>query len=434
MAKTRTIKSKKQNKGRGLKDMNPEKAILGSILLSQGNALDELTITADDFNDLKLGRAYQTLRDMKQKDEPIDPITVAAKLPGHAMDVWSWQSETPTPENVGYYAEMVRDRSIRRTLNHTAQRLVGQSELDDLDILIDTARSELGALAERRSEGSIEYISHLALNHLESISQPKHYLPSPWKDLNQAINGFRPGAMYVIGARPGVGKTVVGLQTAYHLSNQGPVSFHSLEMSKAELLNRLYSLTSSVYLGNIEKGKLSDYDWQALAKAKDELSQSNLAIIDKGGQTINDIRAHARTLQQNGGLKAIVLDYIGLIRDTIPGRKRYESISDFSVALKTMAKDFEVPVIALAQLNRQSEQRTDKMPQLSDLRDSGAIEQDADVVMLLSRHKRPNDRDFEMTGFTIDVAKNRHGITGEIDLVFNGGCARVEQSAATAGV
>jgi|TARA_R110000744_G_scaffold32469_4_gene75986 replicative DNA helicase len=408
--------------------LNPEKAILGSILLTHGNALDELTINADDFNDLRLGRVYQILRDMKRQDEPIDPITVAAKLPTYKTDVYDWQTETPTSENVGYYATMVRDRAIRRTLNHTAQRLVSQSETDDLDVLIDTARSELGSLAERRTDGSIEYISHLALSHLDTLSQPRHYLPGPWKDLNQAINGFRPGAMYVIGARPGVGKTVVGLQIAYHLSKQGPVSFHSLEMSKAELLNRLYSLTSSVYLGNLERGKLNEYDWKALAKAKGELSQSNLAIIDKGGQTINDIRAHARTLQQNGGLNAIVVDYIGLIRDIIPGRKRYEAISDFSVALKTMARDFGVPVIALAQLNRQSEQRLDKMPQLSDLRDSGAIEQDADVVMLLSRHKRDKDRDFEMTGFTIDVAKNRHGITGEIDLVFNGGCARVDDA------
>lgn len=407
--------------------MNPEIAILGSILLTQGQALDSINTSPDDFSDLSLGRAYQAMRDMKQNQMPIDPITVAAKLPQFAEDVWHWQSNTPTAENVNYYADMVRDRSIRRNLNHAAQRLLGKSDDGDLDTIIDTARAELGALAERRTDGSIEYISHLALSHLDTLTAPKHYLASPWKDINQAINGFRPGAVYVIGARPGVGKTVAGLQIAYHLSHQGPVSFHSLEMSKAELLNRLYSMTSSVYLGNIEKGKLSDYDWKALAKAKDELTQSNLAIIDKGGQSITDIRAHARTLQQNGGLKAIVVDYIGLIRDTIPGRKRYEAISEFSVALKTMARDFGVPVIVLAQLNRQSEQRLDKLPQLSDLRDSGAIEQDADVVILLSRHKRTNDRDFEMTGFTMDVAKNRHGITGEIDLVFNGGCARIEE-------
>jgi len=409
--------------------MNPETAIIGSILLSQGQALDELTLDSNEFNDLKLGRVYETLKEMRAKHEPIDPITFSAKMPEHAMSVWDWQSETPTSENVSYYARLVRDNAIRRNLKHTAQRIL-QDQDSDLDALIDNSRRELGQLAERRTDGAIEYVSHIALAHLDTLTQPRHYLTSPWKDLNAAIQGFRPGGLYIIGARPGVGKTVVGLQVAYHLSKQGPVSFHSLEMSKAELLNRLYSMTSNVYLGNLEKAKLSDYDWKALAEAKDELAQSNLVVIDKGGQSITDIRAHARTLQQNGGLTAIVVDYLGLIRDTIPGRKRYEAISEFSVALKTMARDFEVPVIALAQLNRNSESRLDKMPQLSDLRDSGAIEQDADVVMLLSRFQRQTDRDFEMTGFIIDVAKNRHGITGEINLVFNGGCARVDESTA----
>jgi replicative DNA helicase len=412
--------------------MNPETAILGSILLSQGQALDELTLEPDDFNDLRLGRVYETLKQMRAKHEPIDPLTVSAKMPEHSMSVWDWQSETPTAENVTYYARLVRDSAIRRNIRVTAQRML--QEIDsDIDALIDTSRRDLGQLAERRTDGAIEYVSHIALGHLDTLGKPRHYMASPWKDLNAAIQGFRPGGLYIIGARPGVGKTVVGLQVAYHLSKLGPVSFHSLEMSKSELLNRLYSQASSVYLGNIEKGKLSDYDWKDLAVAKDELAQSNLVVIDKGGQSITDIRAHARTLQQNGGLKAIVVDYLGLIRDTVPGRKRYEAISEFSVALKTMARDFEVPVIALAQLNRNSESRLDKMPQLSDLRDSGAIEQDADVVMLLSRFQRQTDRDFEMTGFIIDVAKNRHGITGEIQLVFNGGCARVEEPSATVG-
>lgn len=413
--------------------MNPETAILGSILLSEGKALDELTLTPDEFNDPKLARAYQTLRDMRERHEPIDPLTVAAKMPEHSANIWDWQTETPTWSNVSYYAKMVRDNAIRRNLEITGQRIQQVAPGDDLDAVIDNARRDLGTLAERRTEGRIEYLSNLALTHLDTLSQPRHYIEGPWKILNNAIGGFRPGAMYVIGARPGVGKTVVGLQVAYYLSKQGAVSFHSLEMSKRELMNRLYSMTSDVYLGNLEKGKLEDWHWEKLAAAKDELSQSNLVIIDKGGQTINDIRAHARTLQQNGGLKAIVVDYLGLIRDTVPGRKRYEAVSEFSVALKTMARDFEVPVIALAQLNRQSEGRTDKMPQLSDLRDSGAIEQDADVVMLLSRFRRQTDREWEQTGFILDVAKNRHGITGELELVFNGGCARVEEPAAMAG-
>ncbi len=413
--------------------MNAEAAIIGSILLSQGDALDEINITSDEFHSAKLGKVFQALRDMKAKHEAIDPITLSARMPEHSQEVWSWQSETPTAANVSFYARAVRDNAIRRNLSHTAQRMLTSDEHTDLDAVIDTARSELGALAERRTDGKIEYISNLALSHLDTLNQPRSYMQSPWKLLNSAIQGFRPGAMYVIGARPGVGKTVVGLQIAYHLSHKGPVSFHSLEMSKNELMNRLYSMTSSVYLGNIEKGKLSEYDWKQLAEAKNELACSNLAIVDKGGQTINDIRAHARTLQQNGGLSAIVVDYLGLIRDTVPGRKRYEAVSDYSVQLKTMARDFEVPVIALAQLNRNSESRLDKSPQLSDLRDSGAIEQDADVVMLLSRHQRQSDREFEMTGFTLDVAKNRHGITGEVDLVFNGGCARVDEPAETVG-
>lgn len=413
--------------------MNPEAAIIGGVLLSQGQALDELTLSPDEFNDPHLAKVFSAMREMRQKHEPIDPITVGAKLPDVAVKLWDWQSEVPTAENISYYANMVRDNAIRRSLGFTAQRILSKSQTDDLDALIDTTRRELGEMVERRTDGRIEYISHLALNHLDNLNQPRTYMLSPWKLLNSAIQGFRPGAMYVIGARPGVGKTVVGLQIAYYLSHRGPVSFHSLEMSKTELMNRLYSMTSSVYLGNIEKGKLSDYDWKRLAEAKDELACSNLAIIDKGGQTINDIRAHARTLQQNGGLNAIVVDYLGLIRDTVPGRKRYEAVTEYSVALKTMAREFEVPVIALAQLNRNSEGRLDKTPQLSDLRDSGAIEQDADVVMLLSRYQRQSDRDFEMTGFTIDVAKNRHGITGEIDLLFNGGCARVDEPAETAG-
>jgi replicative DNA helicase len=408
--------------------MNPETAIIGSIILSQGTALDELTIEPSDFNDPKLARVYQTLRQMREKHEAIDALTITAKLPEHNLDVWEWQTATPTAENVSYYEQIVREASVKRELGLTAQNVLQKINDSNLDVLIDSTRRELGHLAERRSSGKIEYISHLALNHLDTLTKPKTYLKTPWTLLNSAINGFRPGALYVIGARPGVGKTVVGLQAAYHLSKEGPVSFHSLEMSKSELLNRLYSQVASVYLGNIEKGTLTDFDWQALAKAKDELAKSNLAIVDKGSQTINDIRAHARTLQQNGGLRAIVVDYLGLIHDTIPGRKRYEAITDFSIALKAMARDMEVPVIALAQLNRQSESRTDKAPALSDLRDSGAIEQDADVVILLRREHRPNDREFEATGFVMDVAKNRHGVTGELHLVFNGGCARVENA------
>lgn len=406
---------------------NPETAVIGSILMSKGKALEELNLTSADFNDLKLGRVYEALTKMRTQHEPIDAITVAAKLPEHSLDVFTWQSDVATAENVSFYAQIVRDESIRRELRITGQNVVQKSVGDNLDAVIDDARRDLGRLANSRTTGQVEYVSHLAEGHFDTITEPRVYLKSPWNTLNNAIGGFRPGAMYVIGARPGVGKTVVGLQTAYHLSKKGPVSFHSLEMSKSELLNRMYSMTSGVFLGNIEKNKLNDYDWKQLRAAKEELAGSNLAIVDRGTQTINDIRSHARTLEQNGGLKAIVIDYLGLIHDSVPGRKRYESISEFSVNLKALARDMEVPVIALAQLNRQSEQRVDKAPALSDLRDSGAIEQDADVVILLRREKNLNDQTWEQSKMIMDVAKNRHGMTGELELTFHGGLARIEE-------
>lgn len=407
--------------------MNPEAAVIGSILLSSGEALDQINLNPEDFLNPQLSRVFGTLRKMRQANEAIDPITLIAKHPEHNIDIFDWQSETPTWENVGFYCELVKDAAVLRGMRVTGEKLMKTAEVEDLDQIIDESRRELGQLAERRTTAKIEYLSDIALGHFDTMGQPRTFTESPWVLLNKAIQGFRPGALYVIGARPGVGKTVVGLQLAFHLGKSGPVSFHSLEMSKPELLNRIYSMTSSVYLGNIDKGDIKKRDWDALATARAEISSSNLVVIDKSGQSINDIRANARTLQQNGGLKAIVVDYLGLIRDTIPNRKRYEAISDFSVALKNMARDFDVPVIALAQLNRQSEGRTDKSPMLSDLRDSGAIEQDADVVMLLSRHKLQNDRDWESSGFVIDVAKNRHGMTGELNLIFNGGCARVEE-------
>lgn len=406
--------------------INTQIAVLGSILVGGNKILDDINLVPSDFQDLKLGRVYKSMLDMKANGEAIDAITIAAKFPEYKLDVWNWQNEALSVHNVSHYAQLVRDDAILAEVKITAQTLVANSDTN-LDAAIDEARRNLGTLASSRTTGKVEYVSHLAEGHFDYISQPRTFIPSPWASLNQAISGFRPGALYIVGARPGVGKTIVGLQTAYHLSKEGPVSFHSLEMSKSELLNRMYAQTSGVFLGNIEKNKLSDYDWKQLTKAKEELATSNLAIIDKGTQTLNDIRGHARTLQQNGGLRAIVVDYLGLIHDPIPGRKRYESISDFSQSLKALARDMEVPVIALAQLNRQSENRIDRSPALSDLRDSGAIEQDADVVILLRREKNPNDQAWEQSQIILDVAKNRHGMTGEISLTFHGGLARVEE-------
>jgi replicative DNA helicase len=244
--------------------------------------------------------------------------------------------------------------------------------------------------------------------------------------LNDIIGGFRPGALYIVGARPGVGKTIVGLQIAWELSKTGPVSFHSLEMGKHELYNRIVASQAQVYLGSIEKGNLQEWEWERILKVRTEIQSHRLAIHDKSGQNLLQIRASANSVKGSGDLKAIVVDYLGLIQDTEKGRKRYEMITDISIGLKNLARDLNVPVIALAQLNRGPEQRRDSKPDMADLRDSGGIEQDADVVILLHREQVEEDKfDWQKSQMIMKVAKNRHGGLGEVALRFEGHLARV---------
>jgi replicative DNA helicase len=195
-------------------------------------------------------------------------------------------------------------------------------------------------------------------------------------------------------------------------------------MGKSELYNRIIAMEASVYLGNIEKGTIRDHEWQKIAETIRQ-TKHELAIHDKSGQTIQQIRALANSVKSDGKLKAIVVDYLGLIQDTEKGRKRYEMITDISIGLKNLARDLEVPVIALAQLNRGPEQRKNSEPDMADLRDSGGIEQDADVVILLHREQVEGDMEWERSQMILNVAKNRHGTTNKAWLKFEGHHARV---------
>jgi replicative DNA helicase len=235
-----------------------------------------------------------------------------------------------------------------------------------------------------------------------------------------------------------VGKTIVGLQIAWQLSKIGPVSFHSLEMSKSEIYNRILSMEAQVYIGSLNKGScqnqdapegtgLKDADWKKISESRARIEKHQLAIHDKSGQTLLQIRALANSVKGKGQLQAVVVDYLGLIQDTEKGRKRYEMITDISIGLKNLAKDLNVPVIALAQLNRGPEQRKDSEPDMADLRDSGGIEQDADAVILLHRKRDDeiDDTDWQKSYMIMKVAKNRHGALGDVGLRFEGHFSRV---------
>jgi replicative DNA helicase len=301
-----------------------------------------------------------------------------------------------------------------------------KAQHEDLATVFDTAKKEIDDLIDRNSAVKPSYVADELLAYMDEIDKPKLYPISPWELLNEIIGGFRPGALYIVGARPGVGKTIVGLQIAWELSKTGPVSFHSLEMGKHELYNRIVASQAEVYLGSIEKGNLQEWEWERILKVRTEIQSHRLAIHDKSGQNLLQIRASANSVKGSGDLEAIVVDYLGLIQDTEKGRKRYEMITDISIGLKNLARDLNVPVIALAQLNRGPEQRRDSKPDMADLRDSGGIEQDADVVILLHREQVEEDKfDWQKSQMIMKVAKNRHGGLGEVALRFEGHLARV---------
>jgi replicative DNA helicase len=403
-----------------------EQSVIGSILLTNGKALEELTLIPSDFDDLQNERIYKTLLEMKSAQHPIDVITVGAALPKLASYLHDIITATPTAASVKFYASKVIEEATRRRLAVAGTMIHSKAQHEDLATVFDTAKKEIDNLIDRNLAIKPSYVADELLPYMDEIDKPKDYPQSPWPLLNETISGFRPGALYIIGARPGVGKTIIGLQIAWELSKKGPVSFHSLEMGKSELYNRIIASEAEVPLSAIEKGKLQEWMWERILKARLEIQSHKLAIHDKSGQNLLQIRASANSVKGNGNLKAIVVDYLGLIQDTEKGRKRYEMITDISIGLKNLARDLNVPVIALAQLNRGPEQRKDSEPDMADLRDSGGIEQDADVVILLHRKSvAEDDFDWQKSQMILKVAKNRHGGLGEVALRFEGHLSRV---------
>jgi replicative DNA helicase len=403
-----------------------EQSVIGSILLTNGKALEELTLSPADFDDLQNERIYKTVLEMKAGRHPIDVLTVGAALPKLASYLHDIVTATPTPASVKFYASKVIEEATRRRLAIAGTMIHSKAQHEDLATVFDTAKKEIDDLIDRNSAIRPSYVADELLPYMDEIDKPKHYPESPWELLNDIITGFRPGALYIIGARPGVGKTIIGLQIAWELSRQGPVSFHSLEMGKTELYNRIISSQAEVPLSAIEKGNLQEWMWERILKVRTQIQEHRLAIHDKSGQNLLQIRASANSVKGNGQLEAIVVDYLGLIQDTEKGRKRYEMITDISIGLKNLARDLNVPVIALAQLNRGPEQRKDSEPDMADLRDSGGIEQDADVVILLHRKSVDEDQfEWQKSQMIRKVAKNRHGGLGEVALRFEGHLSRV---------
>lgn len=400
-----------------------ELAVLGAVIATGGEALDDLALRADDFNDARHAALFDLMLAMHETGQHIDPVTLSSADPNNSAFFWSLTDQAPFRHAVNAYAEIVAAHGMHRRLRGVAAGILGLSPEQSVDWMLERSQELLdGAAGDAKAK--VRMVSDILPGVLERLRTNATFVPSPWESLNSLIGGFRPGAVYVIAARPGVGKTVIAAQIAAELAQRGLVSFSSLEMSEDELVSRLIAERLSIAVNKVKDNHLTDYDWGVLGSRIGELEALNIAIDDRSSVSGVEVRAHAKAVSRRGELVGVVVDYMQLM-STKSKLERHLQVSEFSRQMKVMAKDFKVPVIALSQLNRQSESRADGVPKLSDLRESGAIEQDADVVILLRREE--NDGHTFMNpneSIWLDVAKNRHGETGEVELSWQGRYSR----------
>lgn len=424
-------------------DIAAEQSVLGAMMLSK-DAIAEVIETIRDVDFYKPAHqsVYDAILDLYSRGEPADAITVAAELTksgdigriGGASYLHTLVSSVPTAANATYYARIVRERAILRRLVEAGTRIVsmGYSGDGEVDNIVDRAQAEVYDVAARRTSEDYLPLSQImtgAMDEIEAISQRGAGLAgvsTGIRDLDALTNGFHPGQMIVVAARPSVGKSTLGLDFARACSIAGGQTsvIFSLEMSRNEIVMRLLAAEAGIALTSMRGGTMSDADWQRLARKMSQVSEAPMFIDDSPNLTMMEIRAKARRLKQRHDLKLVVIDYLQLMTSGRRVESRQVEVSDFSRQMKLLAKELEVPVVAISQLNRGPEQRTDKKPMLSDLRESGSIEQDADMVILLHREDFYEKESPRAGEADLIVAKHRNGPTDTIAVAFQGHYAR----------
>ncbi|ALE91842.1 hypothetical protein AOC05_05060 [Arthrobacter alpinus] len=402
-----------------------EESILGAALLSGGECLTGVTITERDFSTVAGGALFDLIKNITDAGGHADLITVSQSIQEMTADE---KRGFPTPGRlnelfnrggsgvaVPFHAEIVAKDAARRRLISAGQWLVQYgTEGMDVDVLVDkTLEAVQGAVSGVST--TVEAIGATLADTINSFGEPVTYQETPWDSINHLIQGWRPGGLYIIGARPSVGKTIAGLQAAIRLAVSGPVAFISLEMSEVELQKRMISYDVKIDIGHITRNNLTDDDLTRMAPAIQRWEAMPLYVDKTHGAKFSDISRHVWSVKRQHGLAAVVVDYLQLMEPSDPKKNEYQTVTENSRKLKLLAQQLDVPVIALSQLNRSSEQRDGKVPQLSDLRASGGVEQDADVVILLHRDLMKAPHEIELI-----VAKNRHGTTGSADMDFCG--------------
>ena len=411
--------------------LEAEQSVLGSMLIDERCVPDVIgLLLPDDFYLQQNRDIYETIYTMFNFSQHIDPVTVLDKMKergvydeAHSYDyIAQLLQSTPTAANVKQYCTIVRDKALLRNLGTAAGEITGlvQEGVGTAQEILEASEKKIYALRKENSGDSLQHIGKVLLNvydRLEELAESGSDiagLSTGLHDLDRKINGLNKSDLLLIAARPGMGKTSLALNVALNVakSTDKTVAFFSLEMSREQLATRLLSNESFVDNQKRTTGKLDEEDWGKLSLASSALSQTDIRVDDNPAITVAEMNAKCRRLDNLG---LVVIDYLQLMTAAAPGKSgenRVTVVSEISRALKIMAKELNVPVICLSQLSRANESRTDKRPMLSDLRESGAIEQDADSVMFIYRDDYYNENSEEKN----IVAKNRHGETGTVKL------------------
>lgn len=425
-------------------DLDAETSVLGSMMLSKDAIADVVeNLRGEDFYKPAHETIYDVILDLYASGEPADAVTVSNALSksgdlariGGAAYLHTLIQSVPTSANAIFYAEIVRELALLRRLVTAGTRIVqmGYDAQGDTDDLINRAQSEIYQVTERRTTEDYVRLSEALQPTIEEIERSGSHdgdtagVPTGFYEFDELTNGLHPGQMIVIAARPGVGKSTLALDFARSaaIHHEQTTVIFSLEMGRIELTTRLLSAESGIPLQKLRQGKLDDErDWTTLANTMGKINDAPLFIDDSPNMALTEIRAKCRRLKQQHDLKMVVIDYLQLMTSGKRVESRQQEVSEFSRSLKLLAKELEVPVIALSQLNRSSEQRNDKRPMVSDLRESGSIEQDADMVLLIHREDMYDKESPHAGEAIIMVAKHRNGPTGEIKVAFQGARSR----------
>ena len=424
-------------------DMLAEQSALGGMLLSQEACAEVFeSVKGSDFYAPKHELIFEAVANLFGKGEPIDAITVTDELmkqgnlvkAGGADYLHTLTSIVPTAANAAFYAKIVQEKATLRRLVEVGTKIaqLGYANEGDVEDLVNEAQErvyQVGGASVTEDYVGLSTSIEAAINEIESAQKRGGDMvgvPTGFIELDDLTHGFHPGQLIIVAARPAVGKSTIALDFARHAAVKAnkPTIFFSLEMGRAEIAMRLLSAESNIYLQNMRKGAIGDNEWARLAQVRGQINDAPLYIDDSPNLTLVEIRAKCRRLAQRVGLKMVVIDYIQLMTSGKKVESRQQEVSEFSRALKLLAKELQVPVIALSQLNRQAEQTKDKKPEISHLRESGSLEQDADVVILLHREgigERDHPRAAEAD---IILAKQRSGPTGTVTVAFQGQYSR----------